>query len=104
MEDLETLAPLDHLETDDLAFEFASDINEGETVSDAAVQVEVVKGRDPQPELLRVGAVSVNPIAGIAVQRIQGRFPDVTYKVRCRLTLSSGRVLVKAAYLPVVRR
>lgn len=96
-----TLTPKDTAEVDTLPFDFSASLLAGETLASASVSAEVHHGTDPLPAALLSGAPVVQ--GDLVFQRLFGGVAGVTYLLRCAATLSSGRVLVAAAYLPVVR-
>ncbi len=80
-------------------FDFSSEIEVGESIASASVACTLVAGVDASPGQVIHGAAS---ISGSTVLRpFQGGIADATYHLRCTANLSSGRVLVLAATLPV---
>lgn len=92
------LDPKHVTEVDDIPFEFALAL--GETILSQTVTCTVFRGTDASPASLLNGLPSV--AANLVVQRVQGGVADTVYLLLCRVTTSAGRVLVVAAYLPVV--
>jgi hypothetical protein len=81
-------------------FDYASEINSGETIASAVVTCSVLAGTDPTPAAVLAGSASI--AGGTVLQPFQGGVDGVSYTLRCAATLSpSGRVLVLAATLPV---
>jgi hypothetical protein len=96
------LAALDVSEVDDLYFDFAPSATSMDPVQAVTVTCEARVGSDPAAPAMRVGLPVHSTDA--AVQRIQAGVVGVTYLVRGVATLASGRQVVAAAFLPVVRR
>ena len=80
-------------------FDFSSEIAAIESISSAAVSCTLVAGVDASPEQVLNGAASIS--GSTVLQPFQGGIAGATYRLRCTATLSSGRVLVLAATLPV---
>jgi len=98
---IETIEPKDVDETDVVTFDFTRAAQSGETVSSAVVTAEVYHGEDEDPASILLG--SPTPTAATALQSVSGGLAGVTYLLRCVATMSSGRVLVAAGLMPVVR-
>ena len=96
----ETLQAIDVDEIDVLTFEFEPGLADGESIAAATVACTVHSGTDAAPQDLLVGPPQVSGTT--VLQQVQGNVSGVTYHVRCLATLSSGRVLVAAGYLPCV--
>lgn len=96
------LEAIDVDEVDIQPFDFAPGLVAGETLTGTPVLAcEVYEGVDATPSGVLVGAATV---AGAEVlQRVRGQLAGVTYLLRCRVVLSSGRELVAAGLLPCVR-
>jgi hypothetical protein len=91
---------LDVEEVDLIPFEFGKSLLAGESIASAALSCTLHAGVDSSPALLLQGPPQ---IAGTQVlQMVAGRITDATYHLRCVATLSSGRKVVVACYLPCV--
>lgn len=80
-------------------FDFSNEIAGGESISSASLACTVISGTDASPEQVLNGAATIS--GSSVLQPFQGGISGVTYDLRCVATLSSGRVLVLAATLPV---
>lgn len=80
-------------------FDFSAAMDVDETITAAAVDCSTTAGTDPAPGLLLYGPHTAD--AQTVMQPFSGGIDGVTYTLRCTVTLSSGRVLVCAARLPV---
>lgn len=80
-------------------FSFASEIVSPETIISAAISCSVLAGIDQSPSSVLNGGSTIS--GGSVLQPFQGGIDGVAYLLRCVATLSSGRVLVRAAVLPV---
>lgn len=80
-------------------FDFADEMDSGETIEATEVECQTVSGIDPAPGLVLYGPHTVD--AQKILQPFSGGISGVTYTLRCTVTLSSGRVLVCAGRLPV---
>lgn len=96
--------PIDHQETERLGFDYSGDMLAGEIVTAAVVTAWAISGVDPSPQELIVGPAMINATDMLVLQNVTGRAPNVTYRLRCKLTTSSGRVILKWGQLEVVRR
>lgn len=96
----QTLQAIDVDEVDTLTFQFAAGLLDGESIVSADVQCTVHAGTDAAPSNLLVGPPQISGTD--VLQLAQGNVTAVTYHLRCLATLSSGRVLVAAGYLPCV--
>lgn len=104
---------LDVGEIDDIPFHFTADMVDGETIADADITCEAIEGEDADAQDMVTGAHLVGTIVsgvfiesasgGVVLQRFTGQTRDVSYGVRCVVTLSSGRKLTAAGELPVVK-
>jgi hypothetical protein len=104
---------MDLSEVDDIPFDFTDDIVTGETITDAAITCEVMSGTDAAAQDMVTGSYLVGTITSgvftagasgkVVLQRFTAQQRDVSYAIRCVVTLSSGRKLVAAGELPVVK-
>lgn len=104
---------LDVAEVDDIPFHFTDDMVAGETITAANITCEAVIGVDAAAQGMVTGSHLVGTITagvftesaggGVVLQRFTGQTRDVSYGIRCVATLSSGRKLVAAGELPVVK-
>lgn len=104
---------MDLAEVDDIPFNFNDDIVTGETIVSADITCEVITGADATPQAMVTGSYLVGSISGgvftagasgkVVLQRFTAQARDVSYAIRCVVTLSSGRKLVAAGELPVVK-
>ena len=81
-------------------FSFANEIVEGETITGTLITCSVLSGTDASPALVLNGAPTV--VGSSVLQPFHGGINGVTYLLRCVATLSSGRILVRSASLPVL--
>lgn len=96
------LDAIDVVEKVNLSFPFASEIEVGETIDSVQMSCSVKTGTDVTPQATLVGSAVVMANTFEVIQRIRGQVAPVTYKYKCIATLSSGRVLVRVAELPVM--
>lgn len=83
-----------------LGFDFAADLDTGETISGTpTITASLVAGTDPTPSAIISGIPSV--VGALVVQRVGGGIAGASYRLTCQITLDSSRVLVLAATLPV---
>jgi len=104
---------MDLQEVDDIPFDFTDDMVTGETISSAAITCEVITGTDSSPSSMVTGSALIGTITSgvfaesasgkVVLQRFTAQQRDVSYAIRCVATLSSGRKLVAAGELPVVK-
>ncbi len=80
-------------------FDFSSELVGGESIASASVTCTVISGTDASPGQVLNGSASIS--GSTVLQPFQGGISGVTYDLRCVATLSSSRVLVLAATLPV---
>lgn len=74
---------------------------DGESITQAAISVDVRGGTDNTPEAILSGAPS---ISGVNVrQKVQGGVQGALYGLRCKATTSTGRVLTVAAKMNAVK-
>ena len=83
-----------------ISFMFASELVNGETVSSCTVTASAYAGADPSPTAILFGGPTLT-IAPTVQQLVQAGMPGVTYLLVATATLSSGRILVRNATLPV---
>jgi hypothetical protein len=93
------LLPKDAAEVIVLRFDYAADIEPGETISGAAVTCAAALGTDGNAAAMLDGAAAI--AAQDVQQRVAAGITGNTYRLRCAATLSSGRVLVLAGLLPI---
>jgi hypothetical protein len=82
-------------------FDFSAEIEAGETIVSAVVAAGILSGVDADPGALIYNGEPTEIVDGQVLIRMQGGVHQATYVLRCTATLSSGRVLVLAATLPV---
>ncbi|MCW5666524.1 MAG: hypothetical protein KIT35_22050 [Piscinibacter sp.] len=93
---------LDYMESRVLRFGFDRDLQAGETMTDITLEIEVERGTDAQPELLKQGSVLVD--GQDVLQLVQGRVANVKYHFRCRCKgATTGLWHVVPGYLYVKR-
>ena len=93
--------PKDPAEVIVAAFDFSAEVGSAEQVTGAPlIEVALISGIDPAPSAMRLGS-PVLADGAVVRQALSGGVAGCTYKIRCQVTLDSGRVLVLAATLPV---
>lgn len=81
-------------------FDFTAELDPGETITSAALSVDLLAGVDPTPAALLFDLPTI--AAGVVLQPFRAGVDGATYRLRCEATLDpTGRVLVLAATLPV---
>lgn len=101
LREAETWYPMDVDERDYVPADFADQLEGGETLLIVTSTCEAIEGTDPSASSRKDGAVG---ISGTEVRQfLLGVLVGVVYLVRFTATTSSGRVLVIAGHLPVVR-
>lgn len=83
-----------------IPFDYSDEMAGAESIVAAIVTAEVKTGVNANPVAALDGQPSLFPQE--VFQAFTG-LDDVVYLIRCRATLSSGRILVRAALLPVRR-
>lgn len=81
------------------AFSYGNALGESESIVSAIVTCTTAGGGDASPSALLDGDPVIS--GGDVLQAFHGGFTGVNYRLDCVATLSSGRVLVLAATLPV---
>lgn len=81
------------------SFDFASEIDAGESIQSVLITCTLVSGSDASPASVLNGSPVISGTN--VLQPFQGGVDGCTYTLRCAASLSSGRVLVLAATLPV---
>ena len=105
---------MDLNEVDDIPFDFTRDLVAGETITSVAITCAPIQGADADSQDMVTGTALVGTMTaagvftesasgGVVLQRFTAQVRDVSYAVRCVVTLSSGRKLVAAGELPVVK-
>ena len=92
--------PKDPAEKIWLTFNFANALQTGETISSSTVAVSLRSGADADVSQMLDGAATITT-DGKVMQKIKGGNNKANYLYKCTAELSSGRVLVLAAGLPV---
>lgn len=92
---------IDVAEKVNLVLPFDGEMEVGETIVSTQVICTIKTGIDAAPQNTLLGSAVVMAATFEVIQRIQGQVAPVTYKYKCIATLSSGRVLVRVAELPV---
>lgn len=83
-----------------LGFDYAADLETGETISGSpTVSASLVAGTDPTPSALLSGSPIV--VGATVLQRVVGGVAGASYTLRCQVSTSASRTLVLAATLPV---
>jgi len=82
-----------------ISFDYAAELEAGETISSVALSIEVITGTDATPANVLSGTPVIQ--TGDVVQLIQGGVTEVVYAFLCLATLSTGRILARSALLPV---
>ena len=103
MSEIQTLPTVEPGEGIVIPFGFTNELLPGETLAECSVDVEVFSGADPDPQAIRYLGVDLSR-PGWALQEVRPTIDGVTYLVRARGLLSSGRPLRRKALLPVSRR
>lgn len=88
--------PAEHLVA---TFHYLDELDDGETIVGAIPTCTLISGTDANPSALLSGDFII--AGGTVLQPMSGGSHEANYKLRCIATLSSGRVLVRAAILPV---
>lgn len=83
-----------------ISFDFTAELDAGETIVSVAITNEVIGGVDATPAAMLSGSATIQ--AGAVLQIIMGGKASCTYAPKCMATTSSGRILARAALLPVV--
>lgn len=82
------------------AFDYADDLDAGETIGSASVTCALLSGSDASPAAVLNGSPTVS--GGTVLQPFHGGVDGAVYVLRCTATLSpTSRILVLAASLPV---
>jgi hypothetical protein len=81
------------------AFSYGNALGESESIVSAIVTCTTAVGDDAAPSALLDGDPVIS--GGDVLQAFHGGFTGVNYRLDCVATLSSGRILVLAATLPV---
>ena len=96
-----TWYPMDSEETDYVPVDFEDQLDTGETISSVTTTCEAIEGTDASASSRLSGSPQTT---GSAVRQfLTGVLADVVYLVRFKATTSTGRILVIAGKLPVVR-
>ncbi len=82
-------------------FSFGPELDPGETIESFLVDCTSVDGADTSPSAVIDG--SANLVGSDILQFFHGGIAGTSYFLDCTATLSSGRVLVLSAILPVDR-
>lgn len=80
-----------------VAFDFAPELDPGESISAAQVTAAVRGGADASPSNILSGALSI--VSPQVLQKVAASVDAVVYLLRCAGTTSAGRVLVITASL-----
>jgi hypothetical protein len=80
-------------------FSYTAELNPGETIVSTTLAISVIAGTDATP----TNVLSGNPViqSGDILQLIQGGLSSTIYAFLCLATTSAGRILARAALLPV---
>jgi hypothetical protein len=98
----ELLDPKDVGEIDVIVFNFTRRLKAGETIlASPVVSCVVETGADASASAVLSQTAQVS--GKTVLQEVAGGIEGVVYLVRCEAHLSSGRIVVLAALLPVVR-
>lgn len=81
------------------SFDYRDALDAGETIANALVTATLLAGSDADPSAVLDGLPTITD--GLVLQPIHGGLDRASYTLRCQATLSSARVLVLAATLPV---
>lgn len=87
-------------ENEQFTFDFSTVLGTGETISSAAMNVEVVQGTDPAPLSILVGTPTIN--GSRVAQRISGGLDEVTYRLELTINTSASNIYTLVADLPVL--
>ncbi|MER2545909.1 MAG: hypothetical protein ABTS16_21150 [Candidatus Accumulibacter phosphatis] len=80
-------------------FYYANEVQAGETITGMSVSCSVLSGVDPDPAAVLNGTPTIS--GSSVLQPFHAGLDGVNYRLRCVATFSSGRILVRAASLPV---
>lgn len=95
------LTEIDELEKDTVQFQFATALGAATISSIVSVVSEVVVGFDATPSAIFNGSAAISTTN--VNQPVKGTLAGNLYNLRCTILDSTGRQLVAAGYLPVVR-
>lgn len=87
-------------ETKTYAFDFASFLANGETLSTASVTATVYSGVDVSPSAIVSGSASISGTT--ATQLLTAGVVGVVYDVSCAVTTSAGQTLRLTGYVAIV--
>ncbi len=87
-------------ESEQFTFDFSTIIASGETISSAAIVVEVKDGTDPTPSAIVIGSPTIS--GSRVAQRIAGGLDGVTYRLEMTITTSLTNVYTLVGDLPVL--
>lgn len=90
----------DPLEKVWLTYDFSEALSYGETITATEILISLKSGADPSPGNVLDGVAQVFA-NGRVLQKIKGGLDAVSYLIRCKATLSSGRILLLAGVVPV---
>ena len=96
-----TLQPKLAGETRNYAFDFASGLASGETISTKVVTATVYSGTDASPSSIVSGAASSS--GSVVTQAITGGVVGVIYELLCTITTSTGQTLLISAALAIIQ-
>jgi len=80
-------------------FDFDPEMDAGESIQSVLISCDTLSGADSTPSAVLDGSPTIS--GGSVLQPFQAGLDGCTYTLRCVATLSSGRILVLAANLPV---
>lgn len=80
-------------------FDFADELDGGETLTAVTIDCALESGNDPSPGLVLYGPETVE--ATQVLQPFSGGVDGATYKLVCTATTTAGRVLICAGIFPV---
>lgn len=86
-------------ETVTLSFDFSSRMTVGQTISTAAMSVELFSGIDAAPAALLSGSPSIS--GAIVTHKVAPTLPGNVYDVQCAASLATGQVLIMGGYVAV---
>lgn len=82
-----------------ISFDYTNELDAGETIISTVISNETIGGVDASPAGMLSGSATIQP--GAVLQIIMDGKAGCTYAPKCLATTSAGRILARAAELPV---
>lgn len=79
--------------------DFALQLGDSETLSNPSTSVRVLRGTDPDKDLILSGIPTI--VGTAVVQKVTGGLAGVDYRIKFEVDTSDGEHLVEAVTLPV---